>query len=141
VEARTASGIVHALTAVHATGSAALLAMAVFVLLDPANAEALTATPGARIMVDATGPWLPLVFLLMSAFFGSVAWGSHRHHRWSWPAAVVAYTIGVLGSAWQISVGIIGGWVALAVNGLVVVALWLPAVRQRFRGRGDGAAD
>ena len=48
---------------------------------------------------------------------------------------LVVYVIGVLGSLWQVSMGIPQGWVAAALNGAVVIYAARPAVRRAYMGR------
>ena len=124
--------LVDALTAVHGLGSLVVFAMAAFVLAGEGNADRLATTPGARQLVAWTGAFLPLFFAALGTFLALLAWGSHRRQAWSWPAAVTAYTIGVLGSIAELLAGH-GRYVAsLAVNGAVVLALLTPSVRAAF---------
>lgn len=135
--ARWGRAFVTALTAIHGTGSVVLVGMLVFVLADGANAERLARTPGARLLVDWTGPWLPAFFAGLAAFLAALAWSSHRRLRWAWGGAVTAYTIGVAGSAWEVSIGITQAWLSVAINAAVVAMLMAPATREVYFGRGD----
>lgn len=109
--------------------------MTAYVLGGPAHAEHLATTPGARILVDATGRWLPLFFAGLGTFLAALAWGSSRRRRWSWYGAVVAYSIGVGGSAWEIAIGIGPAWLSLAINAAVVATLASRGVRAAFLDR------
>jgi hypothetical protein len=133
--ARWGRVFVSALTAIHATGSAVLVGMLAFVLADPTNAERLARTPGARLLVDWTGPWLPAFFAALAAFLGALAWSSRRRQPWAWRGAVAAYSIGVLGSAWEVSIGIAAAWLSVAINAAVVAMLLAPATRAVYFGR------
>lgn len=129
--------LVEALTVVHGLGSLVVFGMATYVVANGGDAEALATTPGARQLVDWTGAYLPLFFLALGTFLGALAWGSHRRQRWSWPAALVAYSIGVLGSLAEILTGHGRYAVSLLVNGAVVAALLSPSVRRAFLPRQD----
>jgi hypothetical protein len=54
---------------------------------------------------------------------------------WARSAALVAYSIGVAGSLWQVSTGIARAWVSLAVNAGVVALLASRAARDAFRDK------
>ena len=72
-------------------------------------------------MVDAFGAstWLFLAFI--GTVLAVLARASWRVKPWAWHMTLVVYGIGVLGSLWQVSVGIREGWMAAAVNGAVLV--------------------
>jgi hypothetical protein len=106
--------------------------MTVYVLSGETNAESLARTPGARLMVDALGRWLPLFLGSLSIFLAALAWSSHRRRPWAWYAAIVAYSIGVLGSAWEISIGIHQAWMSLAINALIVTLLLSAPTRRAY---------
>lgn len=67
-------------------------------------------------------------------FRSNLAYSSWRVSWWAWPMMLVVYTIGVLGSLWQVSMGISQGWVAAAVNGAVFVYAARPVVRRAYMG-------
>jgi hypothetical protein len=113
-----------ALTTVHGAGCVVLVFMTGYVLLGEQHAQALARTPGAQIMVRALGKWLPVFLAGLACFLGALAWGSQRRLGWAWTAAVVAYSVGIVGSAWEIVVGINQAWVSLLVNGAVVTMLF-----------------
>jgi hypothetical protein len=123
------------LTTIHAIGSLVLVGMTSYVLAAESHAEALARTPGARIMVDAMGPWLPFFLGGLACFLAALAWSSYRRRPWAWYAAVVAYSIGVLGSEWEISVGIQQAWVSAIVNAVIVTLLLSRPTRMAYFGR------
>lgn len=125
--------LVDALTVVHGLGSLVVFGMAAYIVVNGGDAEPLATTPGARQLVDWTGAYLPLFFLALGTFLGALAWGSHRRQRWAWPAAMVAYSIGVLGSLAEILAGHGRYAASLLVNGAVVAALASRPVRRAFR--------
>jgi hypothetical protein len=61
-----------------------------------------------------------------------LAYASWRVYWWAWPMTLVVYAIGVIGSLWQVSVGIPQGWVAATVNGAVLAYAATPAVRRAY---------
>ena len=121
-----------ALTTIHSIGSLVLVGMTLYVLAGESHAEALARTPGARIMVDALGRWLPLFLGGLACFLAALAWSSFRRRPWAWYAAVVAYSIGVLGSVWEISVGIHQAWTSVAINAMIVTFLLIRPTRVAY---------
>lgn len=113
---------VRILTTIHALGSLVLVVMTSYLLLG-GSADQLSRTPGSRLMVDALGPWLPAFLGSLAVFLGAMAWSSHRRRAWAWRAAVASYGIGVLGSLWEVSVGIHQAWLSALINGGVVALL------------------
>lgn len=79
----------------------------------------------------ATWAFLAFVALVLAV----LAYGSWRARRWTWGLTLVVYGIGVLGSLWQISVGIQEAWVAVLVNGAVVAYVATPGVRRAYTAR------
>ena len=125
--------LVDSLTVVHGLGALVVLGMAAYVFANGGDAEPLATTPGARQLVDWTGAYLPLFFIALGTFLAALAWGSHRRQPGSWPAAMTAYTIGVVGSLAEILAGHGRYAASLVVNGAVVAALASPPVRRAFR--------
>lgn len=76
-----------------------------------------------------------LFLLLVGAVLLVLAYASGRLLPWAWHLTLVVYGIGVLGSLWQVSVGIREGWMAAVVNGAVVAVAATPAVRRAYRLR------
>lgn len=125
---RAGEWFVRILTAIHALGSLVLLVMTSF-LLAGGSAERMARTPGARLLVDALGPRLPWFLGGLAAFLAALAWSSYRRRPWAWRAALVAYTVGILGSLWEVSVGIERAWIAACINSGVVALLSSRATR------------
>lgn len=120
---------VRILTTIHAIGSVVLVGMTSYLLLG-ARPEHLARTPGSRLMVDALGTWLPAFLGSLAVFLGAMAWSSYRRRPWAWRAAVTSYTIGVLGSLWEVSVGIQQAWFSVLIN-VAVVGLLLSEPTRR----------
>ena len=91
---------------------------------------------GSALMVDlfGRGTWAFLAFV--GIILTTLAYASWRVYPWAWHLTLIVYGIGVVGSLWQVSVGIKQGWVAAVVNGAVVAYVATPAVRHAYRGRG-----
>lgn len=130
-----AQGFVHSLTAIHALGAVAVWSMAAFVAWT-GEADRLATTPGARQLVAWTGRWLAGFFVVLGAFLAALAWGSWRRQPWSWPAAVVAYSIGVAGSLAEVAFGHPRYLASLVLNAVVVALLLTRGVRQAFARAG-----
>jgi hypothetical protein len=74
------------------------------------------------------------VFLaLVGGVLAILAFASWHKRPWAWQLTLVVYGIGVLGSLWQVSVGIGEAWVAVVVNGTVVAYAARPSVREAYR--------
>lgn len=106
--------------------------MTIYVLRGSDQAEALARTPGARLMVDIFGPFLPLFLGALAVFLGAMAWASHRRRPWAWRAAVASYSVGVLGSLWEVSIGIHQAWLSTFINAFVVTLLLTRATRRVY---------
>jgi hypothetical protein len=126
------SWFLQVLTTIHATGSLILVGMTLYVLAGESHSEELARTPGARIMVDTLGRWLPAFLGGLACFLAVLAWSSYRRRPWAWYGAIIAYLIGVLGSAWEISVGIQQAWISLAINTIVVTLLLSHPTREAY---------
>lgn len=124
--------IVNCRTIVHGVGSLVVFGMAVYVLVR-GTGEPLAVTPGGRQLVDWTGPLLPVFFVALGLFLGFLAWGSHHRQPWSWPAALAAYGVGVVGSTIELVAGYPQYAASVLINGLVVTALLAPSVRHAFK--------
>jgi hypothetical protein len=83
-------------------------------------------------MVDTLGPWLAVFLGSLAVFLAAMAWSSHRRRAWAWRAALVAYSIGVLGSLWEVSAGIPQAWLSAAINATVVLLLLTPSTRGEY---------
>lgn len=123
----------HLLTAIHATGALACFVMAIGSAVSQSFRRSLVVSGGSAIMVEVFGQ-LTWVFL---SFVGSVlavlAYASWRVLPWAWEMTLIVYGIGVLGSLWQVSVGISEGWAAVIVNAGVLVYAARPEVRSAYR--------
>jgi hypothetical protein len=127
---------VHVLTLIHALGAVACFIMAAGSAFSPAFRNSLVVSGGSEQMVRifGGGTWL---FLLFVGFVLSVlAYASLRVRPWAWHLTLLVYGIGVLGSLWQVSVGIREGWAAAVVNGAVVAYAATPRVRRVYQGTG-----
>ena len=76
------------------------------------------------------GTWVFLLFV--GSVLAVLAYSSWRVHWSAWPMTLLVYGIGVLGSLWQVSMGIPQGWMAAAVNSAVVIYAARPAVRRAY---------
>lgn len=126
----------HALTGIHAIGALACFVMAVGSAASRSFREALVVSGGSELMVEffGRGTWAFLVFV--GTILATLAYASWRVHPWAWQLTLIVYGIGVVGSLWQVSMGIKEGWVAAVVNGAVVAYAATPAVRRAYRGHG-----
>jgi hypothetical protein len=124
---------VRTLTTVHAVGALVLVGMTLYVLARPDHARQFARSPGAKLMVNVLGPWLPMFLGGLALFLGSLAWASFRRRPWAWRAAIVAYSIGVIGSLWEVAIGIQQAWVSALINaGVVAMLLSRPTRRAYF---------
>ena len=96
--------------------------------------SSLAVSGGSAMMVSFFGEhtWAFLVFV--GSVLALLACASWRVRWWAWPMTLVVYGIGVLGSLWQVSVGIQQGWLAVVVNGAVLTCAATPAVRRACMG-------
>lgn len=124
----------HALTAIHAVGALACFAMAAGSAVSPAFREGLAVSGGSRIMVDAFGSWTWVFLTFVGTILAVLAYASWRRRWWAWHMTLVIYGIGVVGSLWQVSVGIAEGWVAGMVNAAVFAYAATPGVRRAYLG-------
>ena len=122
----------HVLTAIHAVGCVATLVMAIGSALSRAFRHSLAVSEGSALMVEMFGAWTSPFLLGISAFLASLAYASWKRRRRAWPMTLGAYSIGVLGSLWQVSVGIEAGWLSATINGAVVVYAARPAVARAY---------
>lgn len=123
----------HWLTSIHATGAVACFVMALGSGVSERFRNALVVSGGSEIMVQVFGR-LTWAFLAFVGFVLAVlAYASWRLRPWAWHLTLVVYGIGVIGSLWQVSVGIREAWVAALVNGAVIAYAARPAVREAYR--------
>ena len=83
-------------------------------------------------MVQAFGAWTWMFLAFIESVLAILAHASWRVKPWAWHMTLVVYGIGVLGSLWQVSVGIREGWMAVAVNGAVLLYACRRGVRQAY---------
>jgi hypothetical protein len=124
----------HLLTALHAVGAIACLIMAIGSAVSADFRSSLAVSGGSRLMLALFGEWTWAFLLFVGTVLGVLAWASWRVRPWAWEMTLVVYGIGVLGSLWQVSMGIPQGWAAAVVNGAVVVYAARPAVRKAYKG-------
>lgn len=124
----------HVLTGIHAAGALACLAMAVGSAASTSFREALVVSGGSALMVEffGKGTWAFLVFV--GAVLATLAYASWRVRPWAWHLTLIVYGTGVVGSLWQVIMGIREGWIAAAVNGAVVAYAATPKIRCAYRG-------
>lgn len=79
------------------------------------------------------GTWAFLAFV--GLVLAILAYASWRLRPWAWHMTLAVYGMGVVGSLWQVSVGIQQGWIAAVVNGAVVAYAATPAVRRAYGAR------
>ncbi len=124
----------HVLTSLHALGAVACFVMAIGSAVSLQFRSSLALSGGSALMVAMFGDKTWAFLLSVGVVLGVLAYSSWRVRWWAWPMTLVVYGIGVLGSLWQVSMGIPQGWVAAAVNGAVVIYAARPAVRQAYMG-------
>jgi hypothetical protein len=127
------SAFVHVLTGVHALGALACFVMSAGSAVSPDFRDSLAVSGGSRIMVQWFGAATWAFLLFVGSVLTILAYASWRVRPWAWHLTLIVYGIGVLGSLWQVSVGIEEGWVAAAVNAAVVAYASTPAVRRAYR--------
>lgn len=124
---------VHVLTAIHGTGSLVCVVLSAGSALSEGFREGLARTGGSRLMVETFGDATWAFLLFIAAMLGTLAYGSWRRRRWVWPLTIAVYSVGVLGSLWQVSLGIAPAWASAAINaGVVVYASAFPGVRRAY---------
>jgi hypothetical protein len=129
------SRFLHVLTAIHGVGAVACFVMAVGSAVSAEFRSNLAVSGGSAIMVAFFGEHTWAFLLFVGMVLAVLAYASWRVRWWAWQMTLVVYGIGVLGSLWQVSVGIPQGWVAAAVNGAVLVYAASPTVRRAYTRR------
>lgn len=84
-------------------------------------------------MVEWFGSSTWVFLLFVGLVLTTLAYASFRVRPWAWHLTLLVYGMGVVGSLWQVSVGIEEGWAAAAVNAAVVAYTATPAVRRAYR--------
>lgn len=122
----------HVLTAIHALGAAVCLVMAIGSAVSPGFRDALAVSGGSELMVEYFGTRTWAFLLFVAAVLATLAHASWQVKPWAWELTLVVYGIGVLGSLWQVSMGIPEGWLAAGVNGAVVIYASTSGVRNAY---------
>jgi hypothetical protein len=122
---------VHVLTALHGLGSVVCVGLALGSLV-PSFRAALVLSPGSALMVGWFGPWTWAFLVAVAALLGCLSYGSFHRRRWAWPLTLAAYSVGVAGSLWEVSIGITQAWLSAAINAAVVGYALLPSVRRAY---------
>lgn len=130
-----ADRFVHLLTGIHAAGACACFLMAAGSAASESFTDSLVASGGSAIMVEYFGAKTWVFLLFVGIVLAILALGSWQLRPWAWHLTLAVYGIGVVGSLWQVSVGIQEGWVAAAVNAAVVALAATPAARRAYRSR------
>ena len=84
------------------------------------------------MMVERFGAATSAFLLFVGLILTTLAYGSWWVRPWAWQLTLLVYGIGVIGSLWQVSVGIDQGWIAAAVNGAVVAFAAMPSVKRAY---------
>lgn len=122
----------HVLTAIHALGAVVCFVMAVGSAASPGFRDALAVSGGSELMVEYFGTRTWAFLLFVAAVLATLAYASWHVKPWAWELTLVMYGIGVLGSLWQVSMGIPEGWLAAGVNGAVVIYASTSGVRNAY---------
>lgn len=124
----------HVLTAIHALGAVVCLVMALGSAVSNDFRDALAVSGGSELMVEYLGVRTWAFLLFVGAVLATLAYASWHVKPWAWELTLVVYGIGVLGSLWQVAMGIHEGWLAAGVNGAVVIYASTPRVRDAYHG-------
>jgi hypothetical protein len=117
----------------HALGAIGCFVMATGSAFSDEFRDRLVVSGGSALMVEifGRGTWAFLLFVgIVLAVLAGASW---QVRPWAWQLTLAVYGTGVLGSLWQVSVGIPQGWIAAVVNGIVFVYAATPAVRKAYR--------
>lgn len=126
---------IHALTAIHAAGAVACFVMGFGSAASDEFRLSLAVAGGSVIMVEFFGEHTWAFLLFIGIVLATLACASWRVRWWAWPMTLAVYGINVMGSLWQVSVGISQGWVAAGVNGALLAYAASPAVRRFYLRR------
>lgn len=122
----------HVLTAIHATGALACLVMAIGSAISSEFRNALAVSGGSKLMVTLFGEATSVFLFFVGTVLAVLASASWALKAWAWEFTLVVYGIGVLGSLWQVSLGIQAGWVSVFVNGGVLVYAARPEIKMAY---------
>jgi len=129
----------HLLTMVHALGAVACFVMALGSAISDDFRGSLAVSGGSTIMVTVFGRWTSLFLTGVGAVLAVLAYGSWRLIWWAWHMTLVVYAIGVIGSLWQVSLGIPQGWSAAVINATVFGYAATAGVRRAYACGSAGA--
>jgi hypothetical protein len=135
VTTRSLPRFLHALTGLHALGALACFIMALGSAASSEFREALAVSEGSTLMVRVFGHYTWVFLIVVGSVLAVLAYLSWRVRPQAWLMTLVVYGIGIVGSLWQVTVGIPQGWVAAVVNGGVFLYASTPAVRRAYTGR------
>ncbi len=128
----TRPAFLHLLTLIHAIGACVCFFMAAGSALSSRFRDALAVSGGSELMITHFGTHTWAFLLFVGAVLAVLAYASWRLRPWAWHLTLFVYGIGVIGSLWQVSMGIRQGWIAAVVNGAVVAYAVTPAVRRAY---------
>lgn len=120
------------LTAIHGVGSLVCAVLSAGSAVSVGFRQGLARTGGSRLMVAFFGDWTWLFLLFIAAVLGTLSYGSWSLRAYAWPLTLAVYSVGVLGSLWQVSVGIDEAWLSAVINAGVVAYAATPAVRRAY---------
>ncbi len=123
---------VHVLTAIHGLGSLVCTVLSAGSAVSTGFRDGLARTGGSRLMVDLFGDWTWLFLLFVAVVLGILAYASWNRRRFTWPLTLAVYSVGVLGSLWQVSLGIDEAWLSAVINAGVVAYAATPGVRGAY---------
>lgn len=126
----------HGLTVIHALGAMVCLVMAGGSAVSGGFRNALADSGGSELMVEYFGTRTWAFLLFVGATLATLAHASWQMKPWAWELTLLVYGIGVLGSLWQVAMGIPEGWLAAGVNGAVLIYASTPGVRLAYRESG-----
>lgn len=95
--------------------------------------DSLAVSGASTIMVEWFGAATWAFLLGVGLVLTLLAYASWRVRPWAWHLTLLIYGIGVIGSLWQVSVGIKQGWIAATINAAVVAYASTPAVKRAYR--------
>lgn len=123
---------VHVLTALHGVGAMVCAVLSAGTFLSADFRQDLAISAGAKLMVGLFGRWTFVFLAAVATLLACLAVGSLRRHAWAWPLTIAAYSVGVIGSLWEVSIGIHQAWLSAAINAAVVAYASLPPVRRAY---------
>lgn len=127
---------IHVLTAIHGLGSLVCTVLSAGSAISTGFRDSLARTGGSRLMVDLFGDGTWLFLLFIAVVLGTLSYGSWNRRPFTWPLTLAVYSVGVLGSLWQVSLGIHEAWLSTAINAGVVGYAATSAVRRAYGWNG-----